>query len=55
MIRSWYSASFSAFRKASNKMVLAELLIASSFPDLDSQKYAWDREITILRNALRIC
>lgn len=52
MIRSWYSASFSAFRKASNKMVLAELLIASSFPDLDSQKYAWDREITILRNAL---
>jgi hypothetical protein len=52
MKRSWYSSSIAEFQKTSDDQVFGELLIASTFPDLISQKHAWIEEITILRTAL---
>ncbi|TLU88496.1 MAG: DUF2075 domain-containing protein [Chlorobium sp.] len=52
MKRAWYNSSISAFLNASDEHVLAELVLGSTFPILETQRNAWMKELSILRNAL---
>ncbi|HWR01259.1 MAG TPA: DUF2075 domain-containing protein [Chlorobaculum sp.] len=52
MKRSWYSAEIAVFQHSSDESILGELLKASSFPVLPTQKDAWIAEIRLLRSTL---
>jgi hypothetical protein len=52
MSRSWYSASIGEFQQTPDLLIIGELARNSSFADLPTQKVAWQKEISILRNAL---
>ncbi|RXK88382.1 DUF2075 domain-containing protein [Chlorobaculum sp. 24CR] len=53
MNRSWYSASIDVFLQTPDEQVIGELALNSTFADLPTQKNAWFKEITMLRQALR--
>ncbi|MBN1929094.1 MAG: DUF2075 domain-containing protein [Chlorobiaceae bacterium] len=53
MNRSWYSASIDLFLQTPDEQVIGELALNSTFADLPTQKNAWFKEITMLRQALR--
>ena len=50
--RSWYFEDIDAFQKASDEVVLAQLVLGSDFPILQTQRDAWLAELSLLRSAL---
>ncbi|NTU91872.1 MAG: hypothetical protein HGA60_08145, partial [Chlorobiaceae bacterium] len=53
MSRSWYNANIGEFQQTPDLQIIGELAQNSSFADLPTQKIAWQKEISILREALK--
>lgn len=50
--RSWYFADIDVFQRASDDIVLAQLVRGSAFPVMQTQRDAWLAQLPLLRNAL---
>jgi hypothetical protein len=48
----WYAAPIAEMRAMRDDEILGQLMRASTFADAPSQKAAWQRQLTVLRNAL---
>ena len=52
MLRYFFGTDFSTFLALSTEEIIGRIAIASPFPDEPTQKFAWEREIKILKSIL---